>query len=101
MLPVCWTRALLDWWRWSEVDFDGDWKQLLQTRALDATQAASLRTATYQGRPFGDARFVKALEARLARNLEPKPMGRPPKSRTAASRVAVRRTCPAVIWVTI
>ena len=54
MLPVCWTRALLDWWRWSEVDFDGDWKQLLQTRALDATQAASLRTATYQGRPFGD-----------------------------------------------
>ena len=77
--------GLLDSWEWSDIDPDGDWKQLLQTRALDAAESASLRIATYQGRPFGDARFVKALEARLARNLTPKPMGRPPKARTAAA----------------
>ena len=77
--------GLLDSWKWSEVDPGGDWKQLLQTRALEATESANLRTATYQGRPFGDIRFVEALEARLARHLEPKPMGRPPKARTATA----------------
>jgi hypothetical protein len=85
MLPVCWIRALLDCVRWSDIDPDGDWKQLLQTRALGAAESASLRIATHQGRPFGDARFVEALGARLARNLTPKPTGRPPKARTAAA----------------
>jgi hypothetical protein len=77
--------GLLDLGEWSEVAPNGEWKQLLRTRALDAAESASLRAATYQGRPFGDARFLKALEARLARNLEPKPMGRPPNTRTAAA----------------
>ncbi len=77
--------GLLDVREWSEVDPDGDWKQLLRTRALDAAESASLRAATYRGHPFGDAHFLKALELRLARNLEPKPMGRPPKTRTAAA----------------
>jgi REP-associated tyrosine transposase len=77
--------GLLDSWEWSDIDPDGDWKQLLQTRALDAAESASLRLATHRGRPFGDARFVESLEARLARNLTPKPMGRPLKARTAAA----------------
>jgi hypothetical protein len=51
----------------------------------DAAEFARLRVATYQRRPFGDAPFVKALETHLARKLVPKPMGRPPKTRTAAA----------------
>jgi putative transposase len=77
--------GLLDAWEWSEVDPDGGWKQLLQARALGAAESASLRAATYQGRPFKDVRFVNDLEARLARNLEPKPMGRPPKARAVVA----------------
>jgi putative transposase len=77
--------GLLDSREWHEVDPDSDWKQLLLTRAPDAAECASLRAATYQGHPFGDARFVKTLEARLARNLQPKPMGRPPKARTVGA----------------
>ena len=39
--------GLLDSWQWSEVaPPDGDWKQWLQTRALEAAESASLRTAT-------------------------------------------------------
>jgi hypothetical protein len=43
--------GLLDSWEWSEVDPGGGWQQLLRTRALDAAESASLRAATYQGRP--------------------------------------------------
>jgi putative transposase len=77
--------GLLDSWRWSEVAPQGGWKQLLQAGALEAGESTSLRAATYQGRPFGAAGFVSALEARLARNLEPKTMGRPPKARTVSA----------------
>jgi hypothetical protein len=64
--------GLLDSWEWSEVGPQGDWGQVLEARALEAGESASLRAATYRGRPFGDAGFVSVLEARLARNLEPK-----------------------------
>jgi len=84
MTTACWTRGS-DSWGWSEVDPQGDWGQLLQARALEASESASLRAATYRGRPFGDAGFVSVLEARSARNLEPKTMGHPPKVRTVSA----------------
>jgi putative transposase len=65
-------NGMLDSWEWSEVGPQGDWGQVLEARALEAGESASLRAATYRGRPFGDAGFVSVLEARLARNLEPK-----------------------------
>jgi hypothetical protein len=78
-------HGLLHSWRCSDVAPQGDWKQLPQARALEPSESTSPHAATYQGRPSGNAGFVSILDAPLARNLEPKPTGRPPKAHTVSA----------------
>jgi hypothetical protein len=42
-------------------------------------EAAAIRMATYSGRPYGSAAFVRALETQLGRKLGRRKGGRPSK----------------------
>ena len=44
---------------------------------------AALRHATRTGRPLGSERFVKRLEGKFGRKLNPKRTGRPKKAQAA------------------
>lgn len=68
--------ALLDsdWWneRWSVEA----WAAVLEE---GDEEAAAIRLATYSGRPYGGADFVRGLEQELGRTLERRKGGRPRK----------------------
>ena len=60
-----------------------DWSQWLAEKE-DEEMLATIRLHTRTGRPAGGKRFVSALESRLGRRLQARPIGRPRKGETPA-----------------
>jgi len=61
-----------------------DWSRWLAEKD-DEKMLATIRLRTRTGRPAGNKRFIAALESRLGRRLQPRPIGRPRKGKTEAS----------------
>jgi putative transposase len=61
-----------------------DWPAWLAEKE-DEKMLATIRIRTQTGRPAGNKKFVAALEARLGRRLQPRPIGRPRKGKTEPS----------------
>lgn len=57
----------------------GSWDALLDPESVEL-HAETLRHHQRNGRPLGSPSFVRYLEARLGRQLQPRPAGRPPRS---------------------
>jgi putative transposase len=70
------TSALLDWDWWGRRWTAESWKAVLEEPDWEA---AAIRMATYSGRPYGSAAFVRALETQLGRKLGRRKGGRPSK----------------------
>jgi putative transposase len=77
---------MLSWARLSEIGGCAAWEQRLRAPA-EAQQAEALRRATSSGTPFGGPDFLAEWERRFGRTLSPRPAGRPPKERAAASAI--------------
>ena len=63
---------------WNEVCPLADWADVLRQRGVD-DGGQELREATRAGRPYGDEKFVGALEKRVGRRLRAGTPGRPRK----------------------
>ena len=61
-----------------------DWSTWLAEKD-DEKMLATIRLRTRTGRPAGNKKFIAALESRLGRRLQPRPIGRPKKGKTEVS----------------
>jgi putative transposase len=78
--------ALLDGAWWSERWSAKAWAAVLQE---GDEEAAAIRMATYSGRPYGGADFVRGLEQKLGRRLERRTGGRPRKEPLDSAQLAL------------
>ncbi|MGA3096499.1 MAG: transposase [Bryobacteraceae bacterium] len=79
--------AMLDCEWWERRCIAKSWQAVLEE---SGEEAAAIRLATYSGRPYGSAMFVRALETQLGRRLERRKGGRPPKRPEESAQMAFR-----------
>ena len=77
-------QQIIDLTSWKNLGIQGDWGELLASEAVSGRDG-ELRAATSTGVPFADAGFVRELETRLGRRLEPRPPGPVPKAKRASA----------------
>ena len=82
-------RGLLNLERWGVHYSREEWKEVLESSVEEEAFGRRIQEASRRGRPLGSGDFVRHLEDRAGRPLQPLPVGRPKKNRAEEKLVSI------------